>query len=373
MARIFQDGFELGRPSTRPPDGSFGESLWKFLYANSNYPTYNIVTTASLVNSGVYALQVGSGSEYGSTRVCAAADLGASVVEHFGRAEIRSDVTGANTTFCGVLDGSLAHALSIGNLDGNLRIVLGTTEIGQIAGVFTVGAYNRIEWHFIVDSTNGLIEVKVNGNSLFTWEGNTRGARLDSIRYVAIGLSGATFLTTMNRWQHVYIDDVAVNDTAGSVNNSWCGKGSILLLRPKGIGHYSQFIPSNISLNNYEMVDDIPADGDTTYVKSEIAEEIDTYNMEELIADHGIDSTLLVVKAVQVCLTGRYEGVDAHFAPILRHGVTDEEGALIEMLNTYHKLHHQVFSVSPFTGLAWTYAEVDALEAGVKQKEHTHG
>ena len=374
MARVFQEGFELGRPSSRPAAGTYGEGLWMPIWNGSYIPAHHVIATAGVMNSGSYCMYANGRSIFGGVGSLMVANFG-SLVEHFGRVELRTEFTDVDIALITVLDSAYGRALTIGNRDTNLRILLGSTLIGTIDGVVVLGAYTRVEWHFIVDATDGLVEVKVNGNSLFTWTGDTRGARGATVTHVGLGVGTGVFTGNLpfGKNQNVYFDDVAINDTSGAINNSWCGKGSIFLLKPKGVGHYSQFTPSNVSLDNYELVDEVPSDQDTTYVKSETAENVDTYNMEELIADHGIDPTLLVVKAVQVCFTGRYEGVDAHLAPMLRHGTTDAEGAPIELLTTYHKLRHQVFNVSPFTGLAWTYAEVDALEAGVKHKEHTHG
>ena len=367
MARIFQDGFEMGRPSgVTATFGAYQGGLWQF---NCNLGDIMVVDAqTSVKNSGNYALRMIH--DLSSYRTQVFRNLGADLSEFFDRVEYRLATSNGTTEVVHYRDTAFNVVASIRiSTTLDLLVYIGSSHVGTIAGAFIGGVFNRIETHLVIDSVEGMIEVKVNGNSHFVWAGNTDPLGTGHVRSMCLGkiLSSSVDFTS-------YYDDVAVNDTTGSVNNSWCGKGSILLLRPKGVGHYSQFTPSNVTFDNYEMVDEIPNDSDTTYVQSDTVGNIDTYDMQELVADRGIDPALgVVVKAVQVCLTGRYEGADSSLAPILRSGVVDSEGALMEMASIYHRVYDQVFSVSPFTGLAWTYAGVDLLEAGVKQEEHPWG
>ena len=366
MARVFQDGFEMGVPAyttagrTEAPYGS----LWFVAHTNSCGTGVSAVTK----NSGNYGMRVYHPSS--NYHAYAKRDLGASLKEHFGRIELYANSSAGTSPFLSLYDDSLRRIAYLARLiDGSIAIYVGSTLVGSIVAILPLQLFTRIEWHIIVDSVDGLVEIKVNGNSTFTYNGNTQGANSENVRYVV--LRQIAWVDGANRGDFYY-DDIAINDTTGAVNNSWCGKGSIFLLKPKGIGNYSQFAPSNESLDNYEIVDEIPADGDTTYVQSDTAEEIDTYDMEEIVADLGIDPDG-VVKAVQTVFTGRYEGADAHLAPVLRLGAVDHEGDKQEMTGTYYALSHQVFNVSPFSGVAWTLTELDAIEAGVKHKEHTYG
>ena len=366
MARIFQDGFELGVPAQHGTTvvGAYLDSLWQFNQSSTaSVRSVGIQTTVK--NSGTYALRIHHNST-SSVREQIYRNLGQNLTEHYDRIEFRPDAVAETECIYHYRDENFDVVASIRiDSDYTLRFFVGDTEVGTIAGAIIVETFGRIESHYVVNDTSGLFEVKVNGNSLFSWEGDTDPLATGNIRYLCLGKITST--TTNITF---YYDDIAVNDTTGTVNNSWCGKGSILLLKPKGVGNYSQFTPSNESLQNWEMVDEVPHDSDTTYVFSDAADEIDTYEMEALVADKGIDPDELVVKAVQVCLTGRYEGVDAHLAPMLRSGTTDHEGAQMTMAGSYYRLFDEMFDVNPFTSAAWTYEEVDALEAGIKHKAH---
>jgi hypothetical protein len=361
MARIFQDGAEMGVPASSGSNTYADSMWWQYRLRGHNYAgttnpasgTYSFIFTGVAVQSSNNSLR---------------RDLGENYKEHYGRVEC---APGMSTNFIRLNDANGDLSMMMGNSSGDLVIYLGgAVEIGRISGALVADGvtYNRIEWRLLVDSENGVIEVKVNGNSLFSYNNDTQGARMESIRSLWIGTWAGTYGNYIIEGS-TFIDDVAINDTTGTVNNSWCGKGSILLLKPKAAGAHTDFTPN--ANNNWEQVNEVPHDGDTTYVYSETADHIDTYDLEELEADHAVDPTDAVVKAVQVCLTGRYEGADAHLAPMLRHGTTDHEGDQMTMANSYYRLHNQVFSISPFTSAAWTITEVDALEAGVKHKAHT--
>ena len=366
MARIFQDGFELRVPAPNGTIvfGAYRDSMWQFNQSSTAVGRVIGVQT-TVKNSGTYALRILHQSS-GGAREQIYRNLGQNLTEHYDRIEFRPDVVAATECIYHYRDENFDVVASIRiDSDYTLRFFVGDTEVGTIAGAIMAGTFGRIESHYVVNDTSGLFEVKVNGNSLFSWSGNTDPLATGNIRYLCLGKITST--TTNITF---FYDDIAVNDATGTVNNSWCGKGSIFLLKPKGAGNYSQFTPSNESLQNWEMVDEVPHDGDETYVFSDAADEIDTYEMEALVADKLIDPEELVVKAVQVCLTGRYEGVDAHLAPMLRSGTTDHEGAQMTMAASYYRLFDEVFNVNPFTSAAWAYAEVDGLEAGVKHKAH---
>ena len=368
MARIFQDGFEMDVPTGHGSNtvGAYQNSLWQFNQANTSAsPARRIDVVSDIKNSGEHALRIYQAAAAGA-RQQLYRNLDANYTELYDRIELCAVSSAATESVYHYRDDNFDVVASIRiDSDLTLRFYVGDVEIGTTAGVVLPDVFTRIETHYTVDDTDGLFEVRVNGNSLFSWSGNTDPLATGHIRYLCLGKILSTSTNIL-----FYYDDIAVNDTTGTVNNSWCGKGSILLLKPKGVGNYSQFAPSNNTYDNWEMVDEVPHDGDETYVFSDAADEIDTYEMEELVADKGIDPTELVVKAVQVCLTGRYEGVDAHLAPMLRSGTTDHEGDVMTMTSSYYRLFDAMFDVNPFTSAAWTYEEVDALEAGIKHKAH---
>ena len=371
MARIFQDGFEMGVPSGNGTTafGAF-RGLWQFDQTSvATFAGSTIGVVSNIKNSGVYSLRHYSGGSSNSRQSKIWRSLGANLAEHYGRVEIR--VVDINAATCGIVHVRDENFDTVADIrltgTGDVKLYIDNTEVASISSYLQFGQFVRLEWCLVVDEENGKFEVRADGNSLLSWEGNTNPHNTGAIRFLCLGYAVLTGSSNV-----FYFDDVAVNDTTGTINNSWCGNGSILLLKPKDNGHYSQFTGNVPADDNWEHVNEIPHDGDTTYVESEDDGDIDTYVMEKLIADHGIDSAS-VVKAVQVCFTGRHEGSDANLAPMLRSGTSDEEGDTLYLSSSYHRLFHQIFNVNPFTTNQWTLTDVDTLEAGVKHKEHQYG
>src|SRR3972149_6225726 len=127
-----------------------------------------------------------------------------------------------------------------------------------------------IEVHVKIDDTTGALDVRVDGVDDAAFAGDTKpGAEttFNTLRYH--GGSNTS-----------YYDDLAMNDTNGSVDNSWCGDGKIILLKPNANGDSSQWDGSDGNqVDNYLLVDDIPSDDDTTYVQSAILANKDLYNL----------------------------------------------------------------------------------------------
>src|SRR5688572_2169742 len=93
-----------------------------------------------------------------------------------------------------------------------------------------------------------------------------------------------------------YVDDLAVNDTTGSFQNSWCGEGKVIALRPNGDGDNSQWTGSDgNSTDNYLLVDETPPDS-ADYVQSNTNNQIDDYNFEATPAALGASDVINVVQ-----------------------------------------------------------------------------
>jgi len=143
---------------------------------------------------------------------------------------------------------------------GSLRVdTLGRLNIYDYSGLSVASTtrslkanqWNLIEVHLIMHDTVGKVEVKLNTILEVSYTGPTT-----SSSYPCNALEHG-------RMAH-YLDDIALNDTDGSVNNSWCGDGHLEILKPDGNGDVIQWSP-NTGLN-WQAVDEVPPDNDTTYV-----------------------------------------------------------------------------------------------------------
>jgi hypothetical protein len=113
----------------------------------------------------------------------------------------------------------------------------GTVATGTIP--LTLNNWYCIEVHLKLDNS-GDFEVKVNGALDIDFSGDTLGDQTPaSIRQVCFGWAGSNA-----GYATAYYDDIAVNDTTGSVNNTWIGRG--------GIQPYSQ--PARVLILKWQLV-----------------------------------------------------------------------------------------------------------------------
>ena len=136
--------------------------------------------------------------------------------------------------------------------------------------------------------------------------------------------------------------------------------GDTETLRPNATGTYSQCDPNGDS-PNYACVDDVTADEDSTYVSTWFgATELDTYN----IANHSEGTG--TISSVTVYIRSRVTS-DTHAIEVaLRTNGADYFGTYTPISSTSYTNISATWTENPYTTDDWTWAEVDALEAGVR-------
>ncbi len=369
MSRIFQDGLELGRPSfgTHTSENYSG-GLWLVSGYSAASRFGRVGVNTSVVRSGDYSLRCHTNTTVTYTPHARARRYLGEYDDLFIRVYFYPG-SYATTDIIQLLDSNFATLLRLRlTSTGDLQIYdANNAQIGNMATFLPVGTWGQIEARLKVDEVSGLIEVKIDGESLFYYSGDTRGSKAANCSWLRIGI-----INGINVDRDFYFDDVAVNDVVddGSGNDTWCGPGEILLLKPKANGDINEWTQSNETYQNWEMVNEVPHDGDDTYTYSDAFDEKDTYKTEELQVDKGLTPIESVsrVKAVQICFTGRWEGAGADILPFIRSGGVNEEGTKKVVGSSYHRLWYDMFSVNPFTGNAWNFDTVDALQVGAEHK-----
>ncbi len=132
-------------------------------------------------------------------------------------------------------------------------------------------------------------------------------------------------------------------------------------LRPNAAGTYSQGDPIGDS-PNYLCVDEVTPDEDTTYIRTwGSATELDTYN----IADHseGVGD----ITSVTVYIRSRVTSGTHDIETAIRTYGTNYFGGLTSTSSTSYINISANWATNPYTDSAWTWDEIDALEAGVRQ------
>lgn len=223
---------------------------------------------------------------------------------------------------------------------------------GTVLGTGTVTiqpqSWVYLEVKVTFHSTAGSVEVRVNGTTDILATNvatqSTAGAYTNRIKWC--GTDGQ------------YVDDIYVADTEGTINNDFMGDVKVEAVVPNGAGSTTDFTPSTGS--NWENVDDVPPDDDTTYNASATPGDIDTLALGSLVTTTG------TVKGIQVTNRWRKDDAGSRSARrVIRVGTTDYEGDVVTLTDDYVSAT-DVIEQNPDTSAAWSIADVNALEAGYK-------
>lgn len=267
-----------------------------------------------------------------------------------------------NRTFWGVLSPQFAaYQITMRmNPDGSVEVRRGTgTVIGtSAAGIVSSTTHTQLQVKCTFHTTTGYLEVRANGSTtpIITFTGNTSGTGATTWGGVQLGdanIEGGPFGVT---WD---FDDFWVLDGSGSNRNNFLGDCRVDAHFVTADGANTGSTPSTGS--RFQCVDDTAPNGDTDYNTLTAAGQKDTFVLQDLLA------TGSAILAVQVLTAA--EKTDAGVAdlgPVLRIGGTDYEGSGTTQ-STAYAYTRNTYEVSPATGLQFTEAEFNAMEAGYKR------
>lgn len=272
-----------------------------------------------------------------------------------------SFATAAN--MCSMGEGNLAtssnaHISLRVTTGGNIQVVRGGgVGISQSAGTqlgsnssntLSINTGYHIVLTVFISDTVGTVTVKVNGSST-GWHEQTG---LDT-RNGLTGVITSFGLGGFNNGSSVFYDDVwmaasDLGDCRVTPINASTGDGSL-----------ADFTPSS-GTDNGAMVDEVAPDGDTTYNSSTTAGNRDTYNFP---ASGILGATVHGVKVHNSCK--KQDAGTVSMKPVIRISGVNYEGTEQFLPTTYGHVTQQ-YDVSPATASAWTVAEIDGAEFGIR-------
>jgi hypothetical protein len=338
MTRLVTTGWETGNPDENQTGAA--DAAWT-------------CTTSSPVpkSPSVYALRATGGSA-GKQWVFAAAKTDVYVRVRFYSVSITS--IGSLFAFYDSAATLQVH-MDWSTADNLLRVYRGSGTTNLIGGPSTLPAPINT-WHLLemrwqaTSATVGIIQVWLNGTLVINVSGvdNTATANVNVQRFEINAGSGTGS----------GFDDLAINDTAGSINNGQIGDGAVVLLKPTGAGsNTAQTRGGTDSGANWSQVDEVPASM-TDYVFSATAATRDTYALQDLPAGSWTVNTVEVVAYAQNSDAGA-----GSLGLTVKSGATTNEGTA-QSLGTTAMFLRQQYELDPNTTAAWTNANVNALEAG---------
>jgi len=132
-----------------------------------------------------------------------------------------------------------------------------------------------------------------------------------------------------------------------------------LTLRPNGAGNQQGW---NAEGGDYTRVDESSSDGDTTRLYSPTDNAVATFAMEDHTTQEGVINSVTVY-----IYTRGLDPVSNVVQLAVRTGGTDYFSADKTYNNTSYHLESNTWSTNPGTSAAWTWSEIDSLEAGMKR------
>lgn len=328
MARVFTDGAESGNLS-----------FW-----TTNY--FSAVNSGTK-RTGVYSYYNGDGANTNKS-------LGPALSEFYLRIGYYGTAQSNNQVVQWRYGSTVLGKLAIQATTGYLLLYTGTsTLVATGTKSYVASTWAVFEIHVKIDDSSGILAVKFDGVSDASFSGDTKpdaNTSVDNLLFYASGLG-------------VYLDDLALNDTNGSLDNSWCGDGKIILLKPNANGDQSDLVGSDgNSVDNYLLVDDVPHDSDSTYVESDTPGDYDLYNLSA----SGLASNVTILRVAPEGFIRDSVAEGDQVRLMIKTNSTEYRSNPLSLYTSYNRVTISGFKKNPYTLANWSVSDLDALQVGVE-------
>lgn len=323
MTRLATEGFELGDT----------------LALNS---ANNVDITTTFQRTGTYAIKIdGLNNSYWEIVYTASSEVYAFVGylnDNLYRANIIDLLSGGTSIARIYNDGTMYPSLY---LEGSL-IGTGAVQIPE-------HTWTMFELHLkIDDAPNGIITAKYNGAIFASYTGDTKysASTVNRIR-------GARTYEGSHYW-----DDIAVNDANGLVDNSWVGDCRVEYHPANDNGDESDWNGSDgDKVDNYDMVNDIPQNGDVNYVYSTTPGDQDIYKVTDFSG-----AGKIINRIWPECRAKDAQNAGGQIKIGHKNDGTVYLGSAQSLLGSYGCIKGDAPTVNPFDSGAWEDADIDAIQ-----------
>ncbi len=240
----------------------------------------------------------------------------------------------------------------------HIQVRRASTPLDSATNCLQPMVWNYVEVKVTISNTVGVVEIRVNGEERLALSGidtktGSGGDSLDTIRFT--GLEGIS----VTAGEHFRLDDVYILDTSGGApNNDYLGPVVVESLFPDGAGADTDWTPSAGS--NFQNVDEVTFDSDTTYNSAATATNLDLFTTDDLAMIAGtvygvaIDNLARVTEAGEKTLICK-----------VKSSITEGTGSNAPLVNTsvYDMVSH-LFEQDPNAAAAWTPTTVNAMQIG---------
>jgi len=231
--------------------------------------------------------------------------------------------------------------------DGVVKVIRRTGSVtyewvGTDSFLFTLNNWYYMELKIVVHDTTGLIEFKINENTIVNETGLDTLYDGSYISKFSLNSSGNT-----HNLDDIYIDDA---DFLGDVR--------IKGFTPDSDGAHSDFT-RNTGSNDYECVDEVPSTDDTDYIEADTVGNKSTFGITT--------GSLSTVKGIRVLNQVRKTDAGSRQArAIVRSNGTDYNGTTVNLFDNYSGECQYIWETDPDDSNAWDQTKLEAAEFGLE-------
>ena len=332
-----------------------GFEMGNFLDLWASSGTFSIQST--IKRTGSYALKInptGTAVGYGGLAAVNAAGqlVGMDLANVYARFYFRAETLPASSSEEIFMAQSTTASVKLTvriTSAGKLQVYdnTGTTQLGSDgATTLSTGTWYRIE---VLVGTGGSAnyELKIDGITELSGTGDLLTSNNKEMAFGKV-------LDRNGQSVEFYYDDIYIDDAA------FPGAGQIEVMQADGVGTYTDWTVGAGAGADWENVDEIPHDSNTTYLLSVNSGDASTVTLESAAAA-GISGVIKCVKGVLV-VRENVIATSAHSIRV-RSGSTDSDSSDANLI-TQFRTQVRLLESDPADGLPWTTADLDGLEVG---------
>ncbi|MCO5157881.1 MAG: hypothetical protein M9945_14225 [Aquamicrobium sp.] len=350
MALLWMDGFDTY--------GSHGQDATDVVSA-SGYVNVNGLTAENTTRTGRgLCMRMSSGAAvYQGTRCRRAFVTRDEIVIGFAINAPRNDFGCLGNILYDDRMGTIRSQISLWlNGQGGITILRGDNQ--QFLAASGPNIMFAKVWHYVeVKYKPGShIIVRLDGATVLTAAGGKHNDAPNSVNMFQFQQLSGEF--SLNDWNKRF-DDLYICDTTGALFNDFCGDVVIHALTPMQDAGPNQMVAYGGGLSNYTAVDDIPPDGDLSYIYSNTLGQVDMFDLDALPAN------IIDVLAVSVHARARKDAAGTSNIKLKCRYLSDTATSPPMTLTTVYTNKHHVFETAPDGG-GWNRAKANAIHIGVE-------
>lgn len=220
--------------------------------------------------------------------------------------------------------------------------------------VMTTRGFNYIECYCVADTTDGIIEVRVNGVTVLNFSGintNGVGAEADTIAMTATG----TILSGILGYPDTYMTDPIWWNMQGTENNDFMGDKYVGSQLADADTPTAQWIPA-IPGSHYQMVNNVPPLDNTEYITAMALGKQEAFSLANLPAE-----VVAINAVIPFARSEKTDAADMRLKLAALSGAAQENGPE-EVLTTSFRYYEFVSELNPDTLAPWTVAGFNAAQ-----------